>query len=118
MLFHKAVLNEVSGWTQFVIDNNSARVVQKVSSPYHKNALSAGYQFVEYMAPNGVTVSIEIDPMYDDPYRNKIMHPQGGLAMSYRFDILFMGTTETPNIFKCQIKGKEEYRGYQYELAA
>lgn len=110
-LFHKAVLDSVSGWTQFVLDNASVGVVQKTSSPLHSNALSAGFQFVEYMAPNGIRIKIEVDPLYDDPVRNKIMHPLGGPAMSYRFDIMDIGTMDQPNIFKCTVKGEEEYRG-------
>jgi hypothetical protein len=46
------------------------------------------------------------------------MHPLGGVAMSYRFDIFDIGSMDQPNIFKCRIKGNPEYRGYQYELAA
>ena len=49
--FHKAVLQEVSGWTQFEIDGG---VIGKSSSNLHGNALKAGFQFVEYMAPNGI----------------------------------------------------------------
>lgn len=112
--FHKAVLNTVSGWTQFVLDNSSLKVVDKTSSNLHSNALSAGFQFVEYKAPNGVRVKIDVDPLYDDPVRNKIQHPNGGPAMSYRYDIMYMGTMDQPNIFKCKIKGNEEYRGYQW----
>lgn len=115
-LFHKAALNMVSGWTQFVIDNSSVNVIRKTDSKLHQNALSVGFQFVEYQAPNGVRVKIDVDPFYDDPVRNKIMHPMGGPAMSYRFDIMYMGTTEEPNIFKCAIKGDSEYRGYQWGL--
>lgn len=114
MLFHKAVLQEVSGWTQFLLDNNSISAVRKSNSPLHQNALGAGFQFVEYMAPNGVRVKVEVDPYYDDPVRNKIQHPNGGVAMSYRFDIMDIGTMDQPNIFKCKIKGQEEYRGYQW----
>ena len=116
--FHKAVLNEVSGWTQFVLDNSSVKAVSKTSSPLHSNALSAGYQFVEYKAPNGVVVKVDIDPFYDDPVRNKIMHPNGGPAMSYRYDIMYIGTMDQPNIFKCKVKGQEEVRGYQWGLTA
>lgn len=114
--FHKAVLQTVSGWTQFVIDNNSTHIVEKTQSKLHQNSLSAGFQFVEYKAPNGVRVKIDVDPFYDDPVRNKIMHPMGGVAMSYRYDILYIGTMDQPNIFKCKIKGDEEYRGYQWGL--
>lgn len=75
--FHKEVLREVSGWTQFVLDNSSVGVVGKTDSKLHSNALKAGFQFVEYMAPNGVRVKIEVDPYYDDQVRNKVMHPNG-----------------------------------------
>ncbi len=114
--FHKAVLNAVSGWTQFVLDNSSTRVVERTQSKLHTNALSAGFQFVEYKAPNGVRVKIDVDPMYDDPVRNKILHPLGGVACSYRYDIMYIGTMYQPNIFKCKIKGDTEYRGYQWGL--
>ena len=36
--------------------------------------------------------------------------------MSYRFDIMDIGSMDQPNIFKCQIKGQPEYRGYQFGL--
>ena len=111
--FHKAVLNAVSGWTQYLSDGNAA-LIKNTTSNLHSNALSAGFQFVEYLAPNGVKVKVDVDPFYDDPVRNKIMHPNGGVAMSYRYDILYIGTMDQPNIFKCAIKGQPEYRGYQW----
>lgn len=111
--FHKAILNTVSGWTQFVTDGNAA-LIKKTTSNLHSNALSAGFQFVEYLAPNGVRVKVDVDPYYDDPVRNKVLHPNGGVAMSYRYDIMYIGTMDQPNIFKCQIKGQPEYRGYQW----
>lgn len=114
--FHKAVLKTVSGWTQFVLDNSSLRVVEKTQSNLHSNALSAGFQFVEYKAPNGVRVKVNVIPMYDDPVRNKIQHPDGGPAFSYRYDIMDIGTMDQPNIFKCKIKGQNELRGYQWGL--
>lgn len=113
--FHKAVLNAVSGWTQFVTDGNAA-IIKKTGSNLHSNALSAGFQFVEYLAPNNVRVKVDVDPYYDDPVRNKILHPNGGVAMSYRYDIMYIGTMDQPNIFKCKIKGDDEYRGYQWGL--
>ena len=116
--FHKEVLKTVSGWSQFVLDNSSVSVVQKTQSTLHSNALSAGFQFVEYKAPNGVRVKIDVDPFYDDPVRNKILHPNGGVAFSYRYDIMYIGTMDQPNIFKCKIKGDNEYRGYQWGLTA
>ena len=116
--FHKSVNTLVSGWSAFNYfgGNASVNTISSVPSPLHSNALSAGYQFTEYKAPNGVIVTIEVDPMYDDPVRNKIMHPEGGLAMSYRYDIIYIGSTEAPNIQLAKVKGKEEYRGYQWGL--
>lgn len=116
--FHKAVLQTVSGWTQFTLNGDQLGIVQKTQSNLHSNALSAGFQFVEYKAPNGVRVKIDVDPYYDDPVRNKIQHPNGGPAFSYRYDIMYIGTMDQPNIFKCKIKGQDEFRGYQWGLVA
>ena len=113
--FNEAVKQETSGWyPMFILDNSSTGVVQKVSSPLHQNALAAGYQYTEFRAPNNITVSLDVDPLYDDIVRNKIQHPDGGPAMSYRYDIMYMGTMDQPNIFKCQIKGNPEQRGYRW----
>ena len=43
-LFHKAVLNEISGWTMFTLDNSSVSVIKRHLS-LHSNSLSAGFQF-------------------------------------------------------------------------
>jgi hypothetical protein len=112
--FHKEILKEVSGWSMFTLNGDALSVVQKADSPLHQNALKAGFQFVEYMAPNGITLKIEVDPYYDDPVRNKIQHPLGGPAFSYRYDIMDIGTMDQPNIFKCTVKDEPEYRGYQW----
>lgn len=114
--FHKAVLQTVSGWTQFTLNGDALNIVEKTQSPLHSNALAAGFQFVEYKAPNGVRVKLDIDPYYDDPIRNKIQHPDGGPAFSYRYDIMYIGTMDQPNIFKCKIKGQDDFRGYQWGL--
>lgn len=114
--FHKEVLKTVSGWTQFVLDNSSLRIVEKTQSKLHDNALTAGFQFTEFKAPNGVRVKVEVDPLYDDQVRNKILHPMGGVAESYRYDILYIGSTDQPNIQLARVKGQPELRGYQWGL--
>jgi hypothetical protein len=92
-------------------------MVKKTSSPLHSNALSAGFQFVEFLAPNGVKVQLDVDPYYDDPVRNKVMHPLGGPAFSYRYDIFDIGTTSEPNIFKVGVKGDEgDMTSYEWGL--
>ena len=54
--------------------------------------------------------------MYDDEVRNKIQHPDGGVAESYRYDILYIGSAEQPNIQLARIKGQDEIRGYLWGL--
>ena len=111
MLIHKAIGDEVNGWARFTLDN--ASVVRKVNSELHQNALSAGYMFVEYQSPMGAIINIQVDKSYDDIVRNKVMHPDGGVAESYRMDIYELGTPDQPNIFKCTVKGQGEIRGFQ-----
>lgn len=115
--FHKAVLNSTSGWAAHIANpgTNKIDTITKTSSELHKNSLSAGFQFVEYLAPNGVTVKIEVDDFYDDKERNKITFPGSrGVAESYRYDIFYIGTPEYPNIKKVMIKGQSEMRGYRW----
>lgn len=104
----------MSGWTEFQVNADQLGIIRKTTSPLNKNALAAGFQFTEFSAPNGVTVKLEIDNFYDDPVRNKQLDRNGHPAMSSRFDIMYIGTTDQPNIFRCGIKGRPEYRGYQW----
>jgi hypothetical protein len=114
--FHKAVLQTTSGWTaNMSTPGTNPATVKSASSPLHKNAMAAGFQFTEYMAPNGVCVKLEVDDFYDDKIRNTIKIPgSNGVAESYRFDIFYMGTMENPNIQKVAVKGMDEVRGYQW----
>ena len=111
ILFHNAVRNAMSGWTEFQVNADALDVIRKTTSPLNKNALAAGFQFTEFSAPNGVTVKLEVDNFYDDPVRNKQLDRNGHPAMSSRFEIMYIGTTDQPNIFKCAIKVKPELRG-------
>lgn len=114
--FHRAVLNTISGWSALPMSNDAVGMISKTTSNLHTNALSAGSQFVEIKAPNGVVVKVEVDPMYDDPIRNKIMHPNGGVAESYRYDLLYIGSTDQPNIQLAKVKNLDEVRGYMWGL--
>ena len=114
--FHKEVLNTVSGWTAFTVNADAMGMIQKVQSPLHTNALSAGFQFVEFRAPMGVTVKIDVDPFYDDDIRNKVVHPNGGVAESYRYDIMYVGSTDEPNIQLAKVKDSNDLRGYMWGL--
>ena len=109
--FSRAVDSDGTAWNKITAQNPAT--IKQASSNLHSNALKGGYQFTEYEFANSIHVMIEVDPMYDDKVRNKIKHPSGGVAESYRYDILFMGSTEEPNIQKIAIKGMEDIRDYQ-----
>lgn len=116
--FNKAVLDTVSGWTLFNYNGDNLGVVAKTTSPLHQNALKAGAQFTEFLAPNGIHISLDVDPAYDDKVRFKILDENGRPAQSSRFDIFDMGIADQPNIFKCTVKGQPETRSYQWGLVA
>lgn len=72
-------------------------------------------QFLEYDGPNGIKVRIIHDSSKDDIARNKLrIAGKQGLAESYVYDILSMGTdTGEPNIQKVMLKSGGEGRGYE-----
>lgn len=109
--FNRAATQAASGWKE-LFDNTNQNAISKVSSKFNDNAFVAGFQFVEWRAPNNIHVMLEVDPMYDDKVRNKILHPDGGVAESYRYDILYIGSMEEPNIQKIKVRGDDELRGY------
>ena len=111
--FHEEVLKDGSGWQQIVLDNSSVNAVAKTTSQMHTNALKAGFQFTEFLAPNGIHIKVEVDDSYDDTVRNKIKMPGSTyVAESYRYDIFDIGNVEEPNIQKIRIKGRPETRSY------
>ena len=82
-----------------------------------KFVMNPNYTFILWAQNGHGIVKVEVDPFYDDPVRNKIMHPNGGVAESYRYDILYIGTNfDAPNIQLAKIKDHEEVRGIQWGL--
>jgi hypothetical protein len=110
--FSKAVGDVVSGWTNLTLNGDNLGVVSKTQG-WHPTSLSAGYQFSEWITPSGIKLKVEIDRFYDDPVNNKINHALGGPASSYRYDILDLGSSSQPNIYKTKIKGQDETRSIQ-----
>ena len=106
--FNRAAKSAMSGWTEFDYNGESLGVVSKNGEGYTLKNI----QFTKYIAPNGIEVTVKVVPAYDDPVRNKITHPNGGVAQSYVYDIFDLGTSEQPNIVKCGLKGKPEYYGF------
>ena len=77
------------------------------------NSMTYKGQFLNFRGPNGVEITVSHEPMYDNPERNKIYHPKGGLAESYRYDILDVGTSDgEPNVRKVYKRGSERVMGY------
>ena len=113
--FHKAVKEETSGWFNMQVDAASIGAIAKTSSALHKNALKAGFQFTEWLAPNNIAVKVEVDPSYDDRVRNKILL-DGKPAQSSRFDIWDMGTSQSANIQKVVAKNRPEVMQYRWGL--
>lgn len=120
--FSKAALSDGSGWNpiEYEYDAAALGVMAKTTSKMTPNGGAYKVtmpQVTEFIAPNGVYVKIDVDPFYDDPVRNKIQHPMGGPAMSYRYDIFDIGTMDQPNIFKCAVKGQNgDFTSYEWGL--
>ena len=120
MLFQKAAMRDGSGWkSMFDYDANALGLVTKTTNAAapHGGALRVAVpQVTEFIAPMGVAITLDIDQSYDNihTYGYKVMHPLGGPASSYIFDILDLGSSVNPNIQKCKIAGHpEEWRGYE-----
>ena len=120
MLFQKAALKDGSGWkSMFDFNGDNLGLISKTTNAAapHGGALRVAVpQVTEFIAPMGVALTLDIDQSYDNINHSgyKIMHPLGGPASSYIFDILDLGSSVSPNIQKCKIKGHpEEARGYE-----
>lgn len=112
--FHKAIEDNVQLFTPL---RNETRMYSASSAIGAKMPLGYGGQFVEYMGPQGIKVTLAVDSLYDDRQRNKVYHPDGGVAESYRYDILDVGTSDgEPNIRKVYVKGQEDIMGYEAGL--
>lgn len=117
LIFNREAKNSASGWMPMYSSGNPSYFSKATTEYAPQNGIKVtDFQVTEWIAPNGVHVKLDVNPFYDDPVRNKILHPEGGVANSYRFDIFYIGTMDQPNIFKCAIKGQPEYRGYQWGL--
>ena len=120
LLFNRAAKDTASGWLPLGLRYSDANpgAITKTSANFTSAAVRVtDHQITEWIAPNGVEVHLEVDTFYDDPVRNKILHPEGGVAFSYRFDIWYIGDTEgEANIQKCQITDEPELWGYQWGL--
>lgn len=115
ILLSKAAKQEMSGWLPLYGGTSNVPYVTKNATDYAPNGVAvADFQVTKWIAANGVEVTVMIDSAKDDQMTNKIMHPLGGPAESYSFDITYASDEEQPNVQKCMIKGQPELRGYQW----
>jgi len=97
LIFHRAIQDWMnkSGFIK-----NVEVFTDKVASPLHANALSAGYQFVKYRMANGAELDLVHNPLYDDREINFEIDPITGFPKeSMRFTFLdFSGEGTSSNL--------------------
>jgi len=104
--FSKALENYASLYTPL---NDQTRVAMKSG-----NTLQYRGQFLDYIGPQGIHITLQHDSMKDNTVHNKDLHPDGGPVSSYEYDILDIGTVNgEPNIQKVAQRGMEDIRGYE-----
>ena len=118
-LFSREAKKEMSGWLPLYggADNNPAPMSkgpQTNFTPSGNGVTITDFVVTRWISSSGYEVTIMIDPSRDDVQTNKIMHPLGGPAESYRFDVFYAADEEQPNVQKCVVKGQPELRGYQW----
>ena len=116
ILFSKEAKKEMSGWIPLYGNTSAVPYVTKgPNTEFAKNGVTiSDFQVTKWMSANGLEVTLMLDSSKDDLQTNKIMHPMGGTAESYRFDIFYAADEEQPNVQKCVVKGQPELRGYQW----
>lgn len=116
LLFSKEAKKEMSGWLPLYGGTSNVPYVKGgANTEFTQNGVTAAdFQVTRWIAGNGLEITIMIDSSKDDANTNKIMHPLGGTAESYRFDICYAANEEVPNVQKCVLKGQSEFRGYQW----
>lgn len=116
MMISKAAKETTSGWLPLYGGTSAQPYITKgPATDFAPNGVTVGdLQVTRWLMSNGAELTIMIDSSKDDIQTNKIMHPNGGTAESYRIDIFYAADEDQPNVQKCVVKGQSEYRGYQW----
>lgn len=116
--FSRKAKETMSGWISLYgsRDNNPANILAGPEQDYtNGNARTlVDEQYTRWLGPNGIEVVFMVDTSYDDKVTNKLMHPKGGTAESYRYDIFYAGDEEQPNVQKATVKNMPDGRSYQW----
>lgn len=112
----REIKSEVSGWTPMYSVANPSYFSKGPEAAFtNGNAVTVTEHAVtRFLSANGNDITFVIDSSYDDEVTNKITHPKGGPAESYRYDIFYAGNEEEPNVQKCVVKNQPDRRGYQW----
>lgn len=98
--FHKLIENQVAAIMPYGNDKRMGGSGQM---------LELTGQYIRYRGPQGIVITVVKMAEYDDPIDNRLEHPEGGFAESYRYTIMNIGTTGgLPNVQKCAIRGAEK----------
>ena len=99
LIFNRAMqdLMDKRGW---LIANSNFSPIQKAGSSITSNGYAAGYQFVKYIAHNGIEVELVHMPLYDDRSLNRQIDPVTGFPVeSMRFTFIdFSGENGGTNL--------------------
>lgn len=116
IMFSREAKKEMSGWIPLYGGTSNVPYITKgPNTEFAPNGVTvADLQVTKWMSANGLEVTLMLDSSKDDMQTNKIMHPNGGTAESYRFDIFYAADEDQPNVQKCTVKGQPELRGYQW----
>lgn len=114
--FSREAKKEMSGWIPLYSVNAPSYITKGPETNFTNGnaATISDLQVTRWLSANGLEVTIMIDSSKDDKTTNKLMHPAGGTAESYVYEIFYAADEQEPNVQKCVVKGQPELRGYQW----
>lgn len=115
-LASREMKKDMSGWLPLYGGTSNVPYMKGgANTEYTDNGVSiSNPQVTKWIGDNGVEFTFVVDSSKDDPEKNKIMHPLGGPAESYVFEIIYAADEQEPNLQKCIAKNSPEKRGYQW----
>lgn len=115
-MVNKAIKESTSGWTPIVSSQAPSYMTKGPETSFtNGNGVTVqDFMVTRWISAGGLDVTLMYDATKDDPVTNKVMHPLGGTAESYRLDICYAGELDAPNVQKCVVKDMPDRRGYQW----
>ena len=115
---NRAAKDTLSGWISMFgnRDLNPAFLTKGPETNFtNGNARTMSEEMItRWITATGLDVTFMVESSFDDDVTNKVQHPLGGPAESYRYEIFYAGDEEQPNVQKCVVKSEPDRRGYQW----